>query len=228
MLAPALVQGRVIPNGVDSSIFSPGSKQQAREILSLPQSEVILLFVANAARSNVFKDYRTVEESAIRIAAGYRHSKMMLIVLGEKGDPIALENGEIRFVAFERDQKITARYYQAADVYVHAAKSDTFPNTILEALACGLPVVATAVDGIPEQIEEGRSGFLIPAGDAQAMAGRVMQLLLNNSLRASISSTAADIAVRSFSVQKQVQAYLDWYEQILSSSQPASLKAYAC
>ena len=228
MLAPALVQTRVIPNGVDSSTFSPGSKQQAREILSLSQSDVILLFVANAARSNVFKDYRTVEESAIRIAAGYRRSKVMLIVLGEKGDPIALENGEIRFVAFERDQKITARYYQAADVYVHAAKSDTFPNTILEALACGLPVVATAVDGIPEQIEEGRSGFLIPAGDAQAMAGRVMQLLLNNRLRASIGSTAADIAVRSFSVQKQVQAYLDWYEQILSSSQPASLKAYAC
>jgi len=60
------------------------------------------------------------------------------------------------------------------------------------------------------------------------MADRVMQLLVNNSLRASISSTAADIAVRSFSVQKQVQAYLDWYEQILSSSQAGSLKAYAC
>jgi len=228
MLAPALVQGRVIPNGVDSSTFSPGSKKQARESLSLSQSDVILLFVANAARSNAFKDYRTVEESAFRIAAGYRRSKMMLIVLGEKGDSITLENGEIRFVAFQRDQKVTARYYQAADVYIHAAKSDTFPNTILEALACGLPVVATAVDGIPEQIEEGRSGFLIPAGDAQAMADRVMQLLVNNSLRASISSTAADIAVRSFSVQKQVQAYLDWYEQILASSQSGSLKAYAC
>jgi len=99
---------------------------------------------------------------------------------------------------------------------------------VFEALACGLPVVATAVDGIPEQIEEGRSGFLIPAGDAQAMADRVLQLLVNNSLRASISSTAADIAVRSFGVQKQVQAYLDWYEQILSSSQAGSLKAYAC
>lgn len=228
MLAPAVVESRVIPNGVDSVVFSPGSKQQARESLGLAQKDPILLFVANAARSNVFKDYRTVEQSAIRTAAGYRRGRITLIVVGEKGDPISLDNGEIRFVGHQRDQRTMARYYQAADVYVHAAKSDTFPNTILEALACGLPVVATAVDGIPEQIEEGRSGFLVPSGDAEALAGRVLQLLLNDALRATMGAMAADIAACSFTVQKQVQAYLNWYERILSSSRKESLAAYAC
>jgi glycosyltransferase involved in cell wall biosynthesis len=228
MLAPAVVEGRVIPNGVDSAIYKPGSKQHAREALGLSQQDMVLLFVANAAKSNAFKDYRTIEHCAKQVAARHLGNRITMIVLGDQGAPISYKNGEIRFVPFQRDKQITAQYYQATDVYVHAAKSDTFPNTVLEALACGRPVVATAVDGIPEQIEEGRSGFLVPAGDAEAMAGRVIQLLSNNRLRASMGTTAAEIAARSFGLHQQVQAYLDWYEQILSSSELAGRNAHAC
>jgi len=228
MLAPAIVQGRVIPNGVDLSCFRPDSQQAARAARGLSPDVAILLFVANKARSNSFKDYRTVERCAIAAAAGYPHRRVIALVIGEPGQPVTFENGEIRFIDFQRDAPTLAQYYQAADVYVHAAKSDTFPNTVLEALACGRPVVATAIDGIPEQIEEGRSGFLVPAGDADAMAGRVIQLLSNERLRASMGATAADIASRSFGIHRQVQTYLDWYEQILASSQPAGRTAHAC
>jgi glycosyltransferase involved in cell wall biosynthesis len=228
ILAPAMVEGRVIPNGVDPLVFSRGSKRVARASLGLSQTDSILLFVANAARSNIFKDYRTVEQSAVRTAASFRRGKITLLVVGEKGEPLPFDNGEIRFLPYQRDQRIMAQYYQAADVYLHAAKSDTFPNTVLEALACGLPVVATAVDGIPEQIEDGRSGFLVPAGNPAVMSGRVVQLLLNDGLRASMGATAAEIAARCFTVQRQVETYLEWYEQILSSSRAESLAAYAC
>jgi len=215
MLAPAMVEGRVIPNGVDSLVFSTGSKQQARESLGLPQKDAILLFVANAARSNVFKDYRTVEQCAIRTASGYRRAKVILIVVGEKGEPISFDNGEIRFVGYQRDQHTMARYYQAADVYVHAAKSDTFPNTILEALACGLPVVATAIDGIPEQIDEGRTGFLVPRGDAEGMAQRVVRLLEREGIRLLMAGEAQQMVKDRFDIHQQVRAYLDWYDSIL-------------
>jgi glycosyltransferase involved in cell wall biosynthesis len=228
ILAPAIIQGRVIPNGVDLAHFRPGSQQTARTARGLPHDVAILLFVANKAKSNIFKDYGTVERCAITTAAGYPHRRVLLLVVGEQGKPVVFENGEVRFIDFQSDASTMAQYYQAADVYVHAAKSDTFPNAVLEALACGLPVVATAVDGIPEQIEENRSGFLVQAGDADAMAIHVMQLLSNERLRASMGAAAADIASRSFSIQKQVQTYLDWYEQILSSSQLASRTAHAC
>jgi glycosyltransferase involved in cell wall biosynthesis len=153
---------------------------------------------------------------------------VILLVLGEQGKPVSFENGEVQFIDFQRDADTLVQYYQAADVYVHAAKSDTFPNTFLEALACGCPVVATAIDGIPEQIEEGRSGFLVPAGDADAMASRVIHLLSNERLRTSMGTAAAEIASRSFGIQRQVQTYLDWYEQMLTSSQPAGKTAHAC
>ncbi len=228
MLAPAIVQSRVIPNGVDLSYFHPGSQRAARMACGLPADVSILLFVANKARSNIFKDYQTVERCAVTVAGIHHKQKVILLVLGEHGKSIAFENGEVHFVDFQKDAHTLARYYQAADVYVHAAKSDTFPNTVLEALACGLPVVATAVDGIPEQIEEGRSGFLVPAGDADAMADRVTHLLSNERLRVFMGTTAAEIASRTFNMQWQVQTYLDWYEDILSSAHQAVRTTYAC
>jgi len=228
MLAPAVVEGRVIPNGVDATVFRPGSKEQAREFLGLPQDEKIVLFVANAAKSNVFKDYKTVEESVLRVGARFRKKKITLVVLGEKGESIQFENGEIRFAAFQPDRQITAKFYQAADIYIHAAKSDTFPNTIIEALSCGTPVVATAVDGIPEQVEEGRSGFLVPAGDADAMAMRVVQLLSDDARCGAMGTAAAESASRLFGLQKQVDAYLDWYEGMRACPRQDRMAAYAC
>jgi len=228
MLAPAIVEGRVIPNGVDPTVFCPASKEQAREFLGLPQDEKILLFVANAARRNVFKDYKTVEESVLRAGARFRKKRITLMVLGEKGEPIRFENGEIRFVAFQPDRQVTAKFYQAADIYIHAAKSETFPNTIIEALSCGIPVVATAVDGIPEQVEEDRTGFLVPGGDADAMAMRVVQLLSDDIRCGTMGAAAAESALRLFGVQKQVDAYLDWYEEMRARPGQDRMAAYAC
>ena len=228
MLSTAVVEARVIPNGVDHTVFAPASKDAARELLGLSRNEKIILFVANAAKSNVFKDYKTVEESVLRAATRYRSQRVTAIVLGEEGESIAFENGEIRFVPFQRDRTVTARFYQAADLYLHAAKSDTFPNTVIEALSCGLPVVATAVDGVPEQVDEGRTGFLVHAGDADAMATRAVQLLSNDALRSSMGVAAARTAAQVFDLKKQAEAYLDWYEQIHASRREGGTVAYAC
>jgi glycosyltransferase involved in cell wall biosynthesis len=120
-----------------------------------------------------------------------------------------------------------AQYYQAADVYVHAAKSDTFPNTVLEALACGLPVVATAIDGIPEQIDDGRTGFLVPAGNAEAMAQRVVQLIEREGIHREMAAEAQQTARERFDIRQQVCAYLDWYDSILVRSPSAGALHHA-
>jgi len=228
MLAPAVVEARVIPNGVDANVFRPGEKGEARASLGLPQDAAVLLFVANAAKQNVFKDYKTVEACTRRVAARFRTRKVLLLVLGQADETLVFDNGEIQWVPFQTQRAVTARFYQAADVYVHAAKSDTFPNTILEALSCGTPVVATAVDGIPEQVEEGRSGFLVPAGDADSMAAHVCRLLSTESLRAAIGRAAAERASRLFGLDKQVDAYLGWYGEMTASRRTEKELAHAC
>jgi glycosyltransferase involved in cell wall biosynthesis len=130
---------------------------------------------------------------------------------------------ELRFVPYQKDPATVARYYQAADVYVHAAHADTFPNTVLEAMACGTPVVATAVGGIPEQVDEARTGFLVPAGDAQALATRLMDLLSDDVRRKNMGIEAAEDACRRFDLRLQVDAYLEWYQALVQHEEPAPL-----
>jgi glycosyltransferase involved in cell wall biosynthesis len=131
----------------------------------------------------------------------------------------------VRFVEYQTDPRAVARYYQAADVYVHAARADTFPNTILEAQACGTPVVATAVGGIPEQIDDGRTGLLVPPGDAAALAERIARLLGDNDLRARLGEQAAADARDRFDLNRQADTYLDWYRDLVERH-AAARRAY--
>ncbi|HEX6437968.1 MAG TPA: glycosyltransferase, partial [Candidatus Binatia bacterium] len=157
MLTSAVMETRVIPNGVDLSIFHPADKKDARSVLGIPQNALVILFTANAVRRNIWKDYRTVEDAVKLAATRTKEQNVLFLALGQEGKGERIGPAEVRFVRYQQDPEVVARYYQAADVYVHAARADTFPNTILEALACGTPVVATAVGGIPEQIEDGRT-----------------------------------------------------------------------
>jgi len=105
--------------------------------------------------------------------------------------------------------------HQAADLYLHPARADTFPTTVLEALACGTPIVASAVGGIPEQVIEGRTGFLVPVGDARALAERVLDLLADDGLRVRMGRLAAEDAARRFGRERMAGEYLAFYEEIL-------------
>jgi glycosyltransferase involved in cell wall biosynthesis len=215
MLAPGIVESRVIPNGVDLSIFRPMDRDAARTRLGIPTEASVLLFTANGVRRNGYKDYQTIRDAVVRVTERWHAGRVIFIALGEQAPPERIGPAEIRFIPYQTAPETVAAYYQAADIYLHAAHADTFPMTILEALACGRPVVATAVGGIPEQVREDVTGFCVPEGDGAAMAGRVLQLLQDGPLRSRIGAAAAAEAVRRFDLRRQRDDYLAWYEAIL-------------
>jgi len=215
MLTPAVMEARVIPNGVDLSIFHPANKEDARSALGVPQNALMILFTANALRQNIWKDYATVRDAVALTAARMGGRNVLFLALGDGALPERIGAAELRFIPYQTNPEAVARYYQAADVYVHAARADTFPNTVLEALACGTPVVATAVGGIPEQIEDGRTGFLVPIGNAKALAERLTQLLSDNELTQRMGILAAEAARRQFDLQSQAEVYLGWYKELV-------------
>ena len=106
-----------------------------------------------------------------------------------------------------------AECYQAADVYLHAARAELWGLVITEALACGTPVVATAVGGIPEQIIEGETGFLVPGGDAPALADRLAQLARSPELVRTMGEAASRDAARRFSLERMVSDYERLYRE---------------
>jgi len=215
-LAQGAVGCRVVPNGVDLSLFRPGDQHKARQVLGLPVKGHVLLFVSHRIRNTPWRDYGLLEEVVSRLSDLMASDwPLVLVCRGEDGESYRLGRAEVRFVPFNDVTEDMVRYYQAADVSVHPAKADTFPNVILEALACGTPVVATAVGGIPEQVDDGITGFLTPAGDAQAMAARVQQLLADEAMRSRFSADAVKSARQRFDLEHQVEAYLAWYNEIV-------------
>jgi glycosyltransferase involved in cell wall biosynthesis len=219
ILGPAIVEARVIPHGVDLAVFHPaGDRQAVRAALGIPIDTVVLLFAANSIRQNIWKDCQTMQAAIVLVAEHLHGRDLLFIALGEDAPTEQVGQAEIHFVPYRKDPEAVARYYQAADVYVHAARADTFPNTVLEALACGAPVVATAVGGIPEQVEDGLTGFLVPPGDAGQMAERIGRLLNDDDLRRDFSRQAAESARRRFDLERQVNDYLTWYRELTTIS----------
>ena len=216
MLAASAVEKRIIPNGVDLSIFHPADKQKARTQLHLPLDADIVLFVANRMRKNIYKDYDTIHQALSLVSEKKQKRGLLFMALGEDAPENSLDKAAIQYIPYQKDSATVALYYQAADIYLHAAKADTFPNTILEALACGTPVIATAVGGIPEQITDGTNGFLVQQGDSRAMADCLIRLLEDTDLRISLGKAAAEDAKCRFDFTSTASNYLEWYDEILN------------
>ncbi len=217
ILFPAMVEGRVIPNGIDLSIFQPGSREKARQALGIPMNSRVLLFTAAEAGGNRYKDYPTLKAAVDRVTGMSKELNVVFLVLGEdrEGNTPAL-----RFVPFQSNASDVVRYYQASDIYLHASRADTFPTTVLEAMACGVPVVATAVGGIPEQVSHGVEGFLVPPGDSAAMSEAILTLLRDDAMRRSAGIQAAERARSEFGSERMMRSYLDWYAEVLAQSGP--------
>lgn len=231
ILADSIAESLVIPNGVDSGIFFPGDKIAARKKLGLEQDAYVLLFMANYFRSNRFKDYETVLQAAIR--AGEKttgHRKIILVAVGEDTALEHVDQIELDVRPYIADQAMTACYFQAADIYLHAAHSEIWGLTITEAMATGVPVIATRTGGIPEQVnsldttelderaQQGTTtatGILVGKKDSAAMADAICLLLENEQLRKQLGDNATRHVNNHYTLEHMFSAYTDFYKNIL-------------
>lgn len=206
---------QVIPNGIDLTVFRPGDKYTARRELGLSLTSRIVFYAANGGSESPWRDFRQLI-TAMRELAVSSTEELTLICLGQRNSVQDCISGKLRvkYYGFERDPNRMAALYQAADVYALPALAEAFGKTVTEAMACGTPVVATAVDGIPEQIVDGETGFLVPKSDVTDMATAIRRLLEDLSLRHRLGDAAADHARRSFGLDRQVDGFLNWYTDV--------------
>jgi glycosyltransferase involved in cell wall biosynthesis len=204
------VKQRVIYNGTQTDLFSPGSRAEARRLLNLPEDALIVLLIAH----NEYKDYNTMRAAMEGLNAPGQQP-LVFVCLGLSSPDQPLGQGCLRQPGREQNPARMVAYYRAADVFIHAAHEESFGKTITEALACAIPVVATAVGGIPEQVRHGETGFLTPGGDAAAMRDAVSALLRDPALRQRMGSAGREDVVRRFSLEQQTHEFLNWYGEIL-------------
>lgn len=233
MLGSQAAGKRVIPVGVDQTVYKPGDKPEERRKLGLPVDANILAFASNGGRTSRYKDFETLRaafEILSKILPG-DGKPLILVALGETGPPEFVGLAEIRYIPFIKEPSIVASYYRAADLYVHAARAENFPAVIVEAMSCGTPVVASAVGGIPEQVKglqgmppaslngtprEEATGALTNPMDPEGFATVLKTLLEDPDLVAELGANAAADARRRFSAELQIKTYLNLYEEMLS------------
>ena len=227
MMASGIVKSRVIPTGIDLSLFFPADKKETRLRLGLPLDSKIILFAANNAQTSQWKDYATAQSVFEMVAAQRIKEKFLFITLGGEGKPANIGESEVRFIPLQRDRKIVADYYRAADLYLHTSRADTYPNTVMESLACGTPVIASNVGGIPEQIKgfgtsepnfhdiESANGILIKPGDTGAMIDAIIRLLTDELLRFRLGQNAYEDSRQRFDFNQQVDQFIAWYQEVI-------------
>lgn len=195
-------QIEIVAPGVEHAFFAPGDQRGARAALDLPSDVPVILFVG---RIQPLKG----PDVAIRaLHALGRPDALLLIVGGASGaeggteverahqlvDELGLHD-QVRFVA-PQPHHILSTYYRSADVVVVPSRSESFGLVALEAAACGIPVVASAVGGLLSLVDHGETGFLIPDRDPTRFAKAIGQILDEPMLAESMSAASAARAAR--------------------------------
>ena len=214
MMAKHIESKRLIRHGVDLEVFRPAPKAEIREELNLSENAKILLFIGNRTLTNQWKSYDAMEHLYFALKPHFKES-LLFVVVGE-GNHQARGDEGVRFVTFIKDKKELVRYYQAADCYLHAAVMDTYPNVVMESMACGLPVIGSSVGGICEQIEYGKNGLLVDDWYSSEFTQEVQVLLENEQRLSKMSQYALETARRGFDGKQMRSDYLKYYQDLLN------------
>ncbi len=176
----------LMPKGVDTEMFYPQDRQKMRNMLSIPQDKVVVLYMGNLV---AVKNPLAVVEAAVALTLQERES-LHFIMVGDGGlrkriEQIIKEKGLVdSFSLIGRvDPSQVGYWMNAADVLVLPSLNEGMPNVLYEAMACGLPVIASNVGGVPEIIEEGITGFLVDVSDLQELKNRILTCAKDRPLR---------------------------------------------
>ena len=215
----ALLKGQKItsvPNPIDTHIYKKGDKLAARQRLGLPPDSRLILFASqrvtteNKGMTYLIEACRQLADLTkcqtpceVMILGG--HAEEVVEQLPMKAYPLGYVNDEQRIVDV----------YHAADVFVLPSLSENLPNTIMEAMACGVPCVGFKVGGIPEEIDHKRNGYVAEYRSAEDLA-RGVRWILTEADYESLSRNAVHKVVQNYSQQSVAVKYLDVYHQALA------------
>ena len=227
---------RMIPCGFDPDELAPVSRADARAHLGLPSDRPIVL---QLGRMVPRKGVDTVIRALGVLERRYRLSPLLLIVGGESSTPdplltpeigrlqrVAIEEGVAADVLFvgQRPRNELRYFYSAADVFVTMPWYEPFGITPVEAMACGIPVVGARVGGIQYSVEDGRTGFLVEAKNADALARRLAHVFSDPSIPRLLGKRARRRAWDRFTWQQVSRSLADLYAEVATTaslSQPA-------
>jgi L-malate glycosyltransferase len=209
----------VIPNFIDTGVYRRDREPCHRAALA-PGGEKILMHVSN------FRPVKRVLDVVEIFARVVREVPSRLVMVGdgperaravERAATLGVEDG----IVFLGKHASVEELLACADLFLLPSESESFGLAALEAMACGTPVIATAVGGLPEVMPDGGRGSLFPVGAIDAMADAAVRLLKDDARWASASTAGRGVAVERFDSERVVPIYEAFYEEVLARDRRA-------
>lgn len=207
-----------IPNGISGEWARQGSgENRIREELGIPKSSTVL---GTVGRLYPQKGHTVLLCAFEEVLKTIPDSKLLVIGTGPLGESLrsqALEKGIGDHVIFLGQRRDVPNLLGCLDLYVQPSLWEGMPNAVMEAMAAGLPVIATAVDGTRELIDHGKTGWLVEAGNAQALADQILSLMSDRASASRVGSAAAHLMETEFAIEKMVSRFDRLYRELVST-----------
>ncbi len=190
----------LIPNGLNPEVYKIYCKVNTRKKLGLPTDKKLVLFVADS-----INNYRKGVKYIIEASKQFNDTKFITVGKGDLKEPNFIHLGEIN------NEELMAQIYSAADVFVIPSLADNLPNTILESLYCGTPIIGFNVGGIPEMIIHGKNGLICNEISSLALAKLIKEAL---SVKFDPKFISIDANQR-FNLTIQANKYIELYKSLI-------------
>ncbi len=201
----------VVYNGIDIGVFHPRDRAACRAALGLPQDKKIVMFVSDGGMNNSSKG----GWYAAQAMASLKNDDVCFMVIGGSTADAAQKN--ILSIPFVKDRDRMAEYFCAADCFLYTPLFDNMPLVVLEAMACGTPIVGFRTGGIPEAAREQENGFFAEAGSCGQLVAALKKILaLPHDDAVAMGARSVKRISEEFTEEGMVSAYADLYKKTIA------------
>jgi glycosyltransferase involved in cell wall biosynthesis len=206
-----------IPYGIDTEVYQPIDRATARQLLHLPLDKRLVLFGALSATADKRKGFHLLLPALQALGQLGWQDNLELVIFGATRPATVPDFGfPSHYLGLLHDDLSLALLYSAADVFVAPSTQDNLPNTVLEAIACGVPCVAFAIGGMPDLIDHQRQGYLAQPYQVDDLARGLHWVLADAERHRLLSQAARQKALQAFTLDRQASRYLSLFSDLVS------------
>lgn len=207
-----------IPHGIETEIFRPLDRAHCRHILGIPKNKNVLI-CAQESMLRPLKGADLLVEAIQKLPKSFQ-SDTVLLLFGEPcSKMISQIPMQVHNLGYLHNNHLKALAFSAADLFINPTRAESFGLAVLESMACGTPVVAFNVGGVPELVRPGVTGYLAAPNQAIDLSNCVVKVLDDLSELANMADRCRQIVVSEYSLELQIQRYIKLYEQVIRDRQ---------
>lgn len=210
-----------IPNPIDTSFYRPLDKAECRQQLGLPLNKKLILFGA-ANVNDVRKGFRYLQEALLIVSDNFPQmaANIELVIFGKMKHSLGKLGYKCHTLQYVSSPEKMVKIYNACDAYILPSLQDNLPNTVVESLCCGTPVVGFRIGGIPEMIQHQVNGFLAEPKNSLSLANGIYNMLFFGSDKQREATRLS--AIDKYDEARVAEQYIDVYKKALRKSQHKS------